>query len=341
MGAPALSIVLPVRNEVAHLGDVLRQLQAQTLSPEDYEVLVVDGHSEDGTADLVHAFMDDMPNLSLLENPDGWASAARNTGAAAARGQYVLFIDGHCTIREPDMLEAALNAFRSGERCLSRPQPLVEANGQGYGAAVSLARGSFIGHYAPSKIYSCEDLRCNPLTAGCGYELDLFRRLGGIDESFDAAEDLEFNYRVHQAGVDAFHSGKFTVEYRPRNSFLGLFRQMYRYGYGRARLTRKHPQAVSGMGLLLGLLALYFLVLPVLGLIQPHAWTLWTAVAAPYALLTGAVAAWRARGRGTRMFLWTWSSFIPIHLGAGLGYVSGLVRGPDWSHVRPGTATGR
>jgi len=330
-----------VRNEAAHLGDVLRQLQAQTLSPEDYEVLVVDGHSEDGTADLVRGHMADMPNLSLLENPAGWASAARNCGAAAARGQYVLFIDGHCTIREPDMLAAALEAFRRGERCLSRPQPLVEANGHGFGSAVSLARGSIIGHYAPSKIYSCQDLHCNPLTAGCGYDLDLYRSLGGIDETFDAAEDLEFNYRVHRAGVKAFHSGKFSVEYRPRKSFMGLFRQMYRYGYGRARLTRKHPRAVSGMGLMLGLLALVFLLLPILGLWQPHFWSLWTAAAVPYALLTGAMAAWRARGRGTTMFRWTWSSFIPIHLGAGLGYISGLLRGPDWSHVRPESPPGR
>ena len=341
VAAPSLSIILPVRNEARHLGDVLRQLQAQTLAPDQYEVLVVDGMSQDGTPELIRTFMADMPNLSLLENPDGLASHARNIGARAAQGQWVIFIDGHCTIRHPEMLAAALAAFRNGERCISRPQPLVAQDDTSFGAAVSLARGSVIGHYAPSKIYSSRDIHCNPLTAGCGYEAELFHSLGGIDEDFDAAEDLEFNYRIHRAGVKAYHSGTFTVEYRPRDSFMALFRQLYRYGYGRARLTRKHPQAISGMGLLLGLLALLLLFLPILGLLQPLAWTLWTGLFVPYVLLTGLMAGWRARGRGLTMAFWTWSSFIPIHLGAGLGYISGLLGGPVWSHVPPRAAAGR
>ena len=65
------------------------------------------------------------------------------------------------------------------------------------------------------------------------------------DESFDACEDVEFNTRVAEAGYKAYTDPRLSVYYEPRNSFRGLFRQMMRYGIGRVRLARKHPESAS------------------------------------------------------------------------------------------------
>ena len=65
------------------------------------------------------------------------------------------------------------------------------------------------------------------------------------DESFDACEDVEFNTRVAAAGYKAYTDPRLSVYYEPRNSFRGLFRQMMRYGIGRVRLARKHPESAS------------------------------------------------------------------------------------------------
>jgi succinoglycan biosynthesis protein ExoA len=328
---PSLSVVMPVRNEEAHLGAIVRQLLDQSLDSSRYEILVVDGMSDDGTRDVVKELQTDNPHLHLLDNQVCLASSARNIGAKKARGRFVLFVDGHCRIVYDDMLEKILEAFENGERCVSRPQPLVSAGMENFGEGIALARSSIIGHFTGSKIYNRQDRHCNPLTAGCGYERKLFWELGGIDEKFDAAEDLEFNYRVHQAGVAAFHSDKFTIEYRPRSNFMGLFRQLYRYGYGRARMTRKYPATFSLLSTLLGVLGFWFLVLPVLGLLWPPAWILFVATLAPYASLTAVASAWEARGRNPLLWMKTWSAFPAIHFGAGLGYLVGLFRGPDLS----------
>lgn len=328
---PDLSVVMPVRNEEAHLRAIVRQLLDQSLDSSRYEILVVDGMSEDGTGEIVKEMQTENPHLQLLENPACLASSARNIGAKSARGRFVLFVDGHCKIVHNDMLEKILEAVNKGERCVSRPQPLVAEHRGTFGEGIALARASIIGHFTGSKIYNREDRHCNPLTAGCGYERELFWELGGMDENFDAAEDLEFNYRVHQAGVAAFHSDKFTIEYRPRPNFMGLFRQLYRYGYGRARMTRKYPATFSLISSLLGVLGFWFLILPVLGLLWPPAWVLLITTLAPYASLTAVASAWEARGRSPLVWLKSWSAFPAIHFGAGLGYLVGLFRGPDWS----------
>ncbi len=329
-----LSVIMPVRNEEAHLGALLWQLLDQTLSRDLYEVLVVDGRSDDRTREVVREMMAEAGNIRLLDNPRRLASAARNVGGFAAAGKYVLFLDGHCRIAHVDMLESALQAFQQGERCLSRPQPLVASRRGGFAEAVSLARCSPLGHYTGSKIYSQEDRHCDPLTAGCAYTKELFLELGGLDENFDAAEDLEFNYRVRNRGVQAFHSHIFSVEYEPRDNPRALFRQLYRYGYGRARLTRRHPQALSGVSLILGLLGLWFLLGPLVLLVWPQILPLYGVTLGPYALVTLVATLRAASGRSLRLVLETWLTLPIIHFGAGLGYVAGLLHGPDWSHAR-------
>ena len=329
--SPVLSVVMPVRNEELHLAAVLRQLLNQTLDPSVFEILVVDGMSDDGTRQVVRQLQEDNPHLQLLDNPARLASSARNVGAEKAKGRFVLFVDGHCRLQYQDMLEKVVQVFQSGEKCISRPQPLVAQKSGCFGEAVSLARSSQIGHYTGSKIYNSEDRRCNPLTAGCGYERELYWQLGGMDESFDAAEDLEFNYRVHRAGVDAFHSERFTVEYRPRSTPIGLFRQLYRYGYGRARMARKFPVTFSPLTTILGLMGLWCLTLPLLSLFWLPALFLFISTAMPYLGLTALASAWAARKRNPLVWLKTWFAFPAIHFGAGLGYLVGLVKGPDWS----------
>ncbi|MBK7703041.1 MAG: glycosyltransferase [bacterium] len=213
---PELTVVMPIRNEADQIGSVLDQLHEQSLPPERFEILVVDGMSEDGTREIVQAMMGRRPGIRMFDNPRGLSGIARNIGVQHATTPYILFVDGHCRIESREMLATALVAFRRGERCLSRPQPLIGAGGRPFQTAASLARGSFLGHYAGSKIYEAADRHCNPLSAGCGYARDLYLELGGVDESFDAGEDLEFNLRVHQRGVMALHCHDLALAYLAR-----------------------------------------------------------------------------------------------------------------------------
>ena len=58
------------------------------------------------------------------------------------------------------------------------------------------------------------------------YVRSVFDKVGYFDEEFDACEDVDFNYRVHKAGLKALISPKLKVCYYPRSSLGGLFKQL-------------------------------------------------------------------------------------------------------------------
>ncbi|MBC8426170.1 glycosyltransferase [bacterium] len=330
-GNPDLSVIVPVRNESHHIRDVLEQLLAQSLDQAHFEIIVVDGMSTDDTREIVLSMAETHPLIRLIENPAGLSGCARNLGVEAARATYVLFVDGHCRICSPDMLASVLKAFRDGALCVSRPQPLIREDVYNFQAAAAAARTSWLGHHTGSQIYTADDHLCSPLSAGCGYKRDLYREMGGIDESFDAGEDLEFNLRVHQRGIYAHHSRDFEVGYFPRGSSRALFRQLYRYGSGRAHMARKHPRQFSPLSTALMLLVLWILLMPLAIPFWGPALRLWGAPTLLYAVGITSLSAWLALRQNVSWPL-TVSAFLASHFGAGLGYLSGLVGGPRWSH---------
>lgn len=86
MATPRISVVLPVRNAVSILPGTLDSLRAQTLR--DFEIVVVDGQSIDGTLDLLRAASDDLP-IKLVSEPDRSVADALAKGLARATGDIV------------------------------------------------------------------------------------------------------------------------------------------------------------------------------------------------------------------------------------------------------------
>ena len=88
--APAVSVVIPAYNRVTSIRAAIDSVLRQTW--QDFELIVVDDGSSDGTQDAIRAIDD--PRLRLIETPHNMgASAARNLGIAAARADWVAFQD--------------------------------------------------------------------------------------------------------------------------------------------------------------------------------------------------------------------------------------------------------
>lgn len=241
----SVSVVLPVLNEARDIGRLLGEIFSQTPPPGGFEVLVADGGSTDSTRQIVAESTRTWSNLKLLDNPRKLSSAGRNVGARAARGRYVVFLDGHCRLPRQNYLVRLVELFEStGAACLCRPQPLDQITEGQWAAAISAARHSPLGHNPGSDIYRGEPGYTDPESAGAAYLRAIIAALGGYDERFDACEDVEFNHRVGLAGLTAYRHPDLAVAYRPRETLRGLFRQMLRYGRGRARLMARHPGMV-------------------------------------------------------------------------------------------------
>ena len=243
---PFLTVVMPVRNEARFIADTLGQLLRQDYPRERFEILVADGMSDDGTRDIVSRIAEEDGRVRLLDNPQKRSSAGRNVGFKAGQGDYFVVVDGHCHIPDEQFLRNISGCFeKSGAHCLGRPQPLDPPGLTSFQQSVALARASRLGHGGDSLIYGEFEGFASPVSNGAAYRREVFEKVGYVDEAFDACEDVEFNYRVEQAGLKAYTSPKLTVRYYPRENLSALVGQMRRYGRGRTRLYRKHPALLS------------------------------------------------------------------------------------------------
>lgn len=243
---PFITVVMPVRNEEQFIEETINQVLSQEYPKEKFEIIVADGLSTDRTPEIVKKISETNPNVRLIDNPGLFPSAGRNVGFKNGKGDIHIVVDGHCLIETNNLLSNLADAFeRSGAQCLGRAQPFFSPDEPTTQKAIVLARSSKIGHSSNSFIHSDQEGYFSPVSMGCAYRKEVFDKIGYVDESFDACEDVEFNYRVEKAGFKSFFTPKIAITYFPRETFSGLIKQLLRYGEGRARFMYKHPETVN------------------------------------------------------------------------------------------------
>lgn len=191
MPFPRLSVVVPVLDGGEPFKRVLASIVTSTFS--DYELIVVDDGCRDQSAAVARAAGAKV--LSSAARASGPA-AARNCGAAVARGELLCFIDADCEAH-PDTLQRIIAAF---ER-----EPGLAAVFGCYDDAP--AAPGFIAQYKNLlHHFTHQNARSDASTfwAGCGaIRRELFLELGGFDAAAyprPSIEDIELGYRVLDAG---------------------------------------------------------------------------------------------------------------------------------------------
>ncbi len=323
---PQLSIVIPVRNEEKYIGRTIGYLLEQDYPADKVEILVVVADSEDRTGDVVRGIAAEEPRVKFLHNPHGLSSGARTIGAKESTGEIVMFVDGHVYIDNNQLLRNTVRLIRERQvSVLSRPQLMDTPQNTFFQKAVSLARKSRIGHGRDSTIYSLEDKYVDPDSSGAVYSREVFEKVGYFDLTFDACEDVEFNHRCATAGFRSFTSMKLGVYYYPRASLGGLFRQMTRYGTGRFRLARKHPDTLSVTALFPTLLIAGIPLLGLLGLFwQPLLLLFGASLLAYLAVILASSLAVAARHGWGYLYVLP-AIYFAIHAGLGWGFLREMV----------------
>lgn len=187
---PLVSVVVPAYNAQRTIGATIASIVAQTVR--DLEIVVVDDGSTDDTAAIVEA--DGIQNLRLVTQANAGHAAARNTGIAAARGQYVAFLDAD-DLWLPDKLERQLAELRK--------HPEIRAIQSGAVRVDDDLRVLWVEECQPSKdpLWDTLCFRNMPaLMSTLLIERSLFDEVGAFDPELIILQDWDLAIRLARAG---------------------------------------------------------------------------------------------------------------------------------------------
>lgn len=214
-----LSIVTTVRNEARNIAALLDSLVTQE---PPVEVLVIDSDSEDATRDIVRDYERRFDFVHLYSR-GGTRGTGRNFGITKARGDAVAFIDGDA-IANPFWIRELRAGFREHVICAGRTIQIGYRPFEELERVELIVRGTDVTH--PS--------------SNLAYRKAVFDQVGGFDEWFVTAEDIDLNIRSVKAGHAIGYRVNAIVYHRTRDSIYDFVRQAFWNGAGRKQLTMKH-----------------------------------------------------------------------------------------------------
>jgi glycosyltransferase involved in cell wall biosynthesis len=227
---PEVSLVIPARNEEQHIRAALASVAAQTWPLARLEAVVVDNGSTDATREAVQSFTAGEPHLAvrLVTEPTPGVARAKNRGAWAARGRWLIFLDADSRMA-PDLVARVVARGHQGHRAGSI---------RIVGDSQDVLDRAFFGLIELGKVL----FRLRAQMFYC--ERELFLRCGGFDEALKLAEDLEFLGRLQRTGVPVCHLTESWIATSPRRLHtlpcrLGMAAMLLRWALAKWGLGRQ------------------------------------------------------------------------------------------------------
>lgn len=223
---PFVSIVVRTLNCREALERCLRSIRELHYPEERYEILVVDGGSQDGTVATARRYGAQV----VFDNGKG-RNAALNVGIEHARGQYVAFTDADCVVGS-DWLWKAFHCFNDKLVVAVGGPNVVPKDGSPIARAFEVVNKFFVRE--PRKIAAVNFLA----TCNCIYKADVLRLLYPVPE-IGGGEDAILGSRARSRGFILIYAPSvFVRNYTHYGDPIGFFKQAMTYGKNRLQLAR-------------------------------------------------------------------------------------------------------
>ena len=322
---PTVSIVLPCRNEVRHIGPCLDSILASDYPQDRIEVVIADGMSDDGTREVIATYAAAHARIVMIDNPRRTAPSAMNVAIRAAGGEIVVRMDAHA-MYPTDYLTRLVGALlESGadnvgtlvETLPADDTPMARAIAVGLSHRLGVGNSAF-------RVGTATRKWVDHVCFGC-WRREVFERLGEFDEELVRGQDVEFNARLLNQGGRILLLPDVASGYHARRTLGQVAGMMYQYGYFKPLIARKAGRIVTARQLVPSLLVLGILCSAALGLWWPAAFRVLAAIVGSYTLMVSAASLLRLQRQGWRTGLALAAVFPTMHFCYGVGYLQGLI----------------
>lgn len=326
---PLVTVGLIVRNEAAHIAETLEHLARIHFDSGFWELVIVDGHSTDGTWEILQAFAEKSPPMlvrPLREEGERGHGNARNMVLTHARGQYVAFTDADCIVA-PDWLASLVSELES-ER--TRDPHVVAVGGIRYPIEtdrwkerlLNAMLGTILGSGGSAGFVIGQSRRVDSIG---NYNAIYVREVAVAAkyQNIRIGEDFEFNRRLNRLGHHIVLSPLPKVYHHQTASFREFLVQMVGYGQAQARVWKcfgvVRPfapiMALFWIGVLIGWTSLF---------VSPILFWIYCGIVGSYALLVAVTAISVASKLRSATGLAAVALYPMQHAGYAWGFVKGL-----------------
>lgn len=314
------SVVIATRNEAGFIGICLESLEVQEFDRESYEIIVLDGLSEDSTVAAIQEKQKIYRNIFLYVNEKKTAAPAFNEGISYARGKYVFVVGAHAKY-PPDFIKKSIEGLEESQAdCIGGRE--VDVSTSNLGNVFAAVRNTAFGGGLSPYRYSDKKQYVKTVAFGC-YKKEILLKVGGFDETLVRNQDNDINKRIIEVGGKILFDPGIKFYYFARDSLKGIAKQLFGYGYWEARRIRKRKSQLSVFTLIPSCFAIYTLF-AVLYLILMGSVLLLCLEFIPYLSVFVYFAA-KAIIPKRMNVLTAFLLYLLIHLSIGIGFITGLV----------------
>jgi len=325
---PFISVIVPCRNESGYIANVIRDIFAQTYPSELMEVFIIDGESEDSTAEIVMSLTAAYPNLTLLSNPKKIVPTALNIGIKAAEGDVIVRLDAHCEYPENYLSYLvenliAMKADNVGVAMIAHPRN-KSLKAITIARAISCPFGIGDSYHRTGLSKAIE---IDSVPFGC-YPRKVFEKYGLFDEELIRNQDDEFNSRIVSRGGKIWLLPEIEITYFARDSFSKIFKMFYYYGFFKPLVNKKVGKAATLRQFVPPAFVLSLIAGIILMLFSEFIGSVFLSlVLIPYMLINILFSLkLAAKERRFVMFFLLLFTFLGIHISYGTGYIRGYIR---------------
>jgi glycosyltransferase involved in cell wall biosynthesis len=320
--APAISVVIPCRNEKDHIEGVIRSVLEQEQPQGGYELILADGMSDDGTREILERMAEREPRLRIIDNPGQIVSTGLNAAIRAARGTVILRMDAHTSYAPDYILQCVATLKETGVDNVGGPWVA-----EGKSVTARAVAAVFRSNFGTGGARGHDPHYTGPVDTvylGC-WPRSVFERFGMFDEELTRNQDDEFNLRLLRAGGRIWQSAKIQSRYAVRGSLPDLFRQYTQYGYWKVRVIQKHKMPASWRHLVPSAFVFVFLVLSLAAPWWSVAIWMWLVLSGVYAICNILASILTAARHDWKLLSILPFVFACYHFAYGYGFLRGIL----------------
>jgi len=263
---PYVSLIIPCRDEEKFIGMCLDSVIANDYPKGRFEVLIVDGMSNDGTREIVKKYVKEHPFIKLFDNPKKIIPSAMNIGIKNATGEIIMKIDSHARYSEDYISKCVSFLFEYNSDNVGGVIVALPRNNTSIGKAIVLSLshpfgiGNSLFRLGPKK-----PIWADTAFSGC-YRRDVFDRIGLYDENIARSEDVLINSKLRKSGGKILLVPEIVSYYYARSNFWDFIKHNFNNGFwityplkfGKVLFSLRHLVPLAFVSILIASLAMLF-----------------------------------------------------------------------------------